>query len=410
MARDHRRRVMQGQVSHADTCKRLEASVQQLCRMRRESASEGERDSAAWIAAQLAAIGLSARIERERATGGYWWPLGLLSGLTIAAGMAALRGRRALATGIAGLAAAGIYDDLDLHRRIVRAALARRKTHNVICEIGDRSVPRTVVFTAHHDAPHSGLIFHPKPTELVIRHAPGLVSRAESDPPIWMPVIAAPVFVALGAATGRHGLVRLGTSTAAVVAATLIDIARRDPVPGAIDNATGVAALIELAGRLASHPPKDLRVMLVWTGAEEALWEGMEAFARRHFRNLPKERTFILNVDQVGDPKVSVLRGEGALRVRDYPANAVGLVEGAARELGLDAISGLRSRSGSDGQWALKAGYTAAFLGSVTEHKAQTAYHWPTDVPDVVTWPAVAGAVDICESVVRRLDDSWVTP
>jgi hypothetical protein len=384
--------------------------VRELCHIRRESASDGERESAQWIAAQLADMGLSARIEPERATGGYWQPLGLLAAVTIAAGIAALRERRALATAAGGLAAAAIYDDLDLHRRVVRAALARRKTHNVICEIGDRSAPRTVVLTAHHDAPHSGLIFHPKPTELLIRYAPGLVSRAESDPPIWMPVIAAPLGVALGAAAGWQALVRVGTGLAALVAATLADIARRDPVPGAIDNASGVATLIELAGRLSSRPPKSLRVLLVWTGAEEALWEGMEAFARRHFPSLPQERTFILNVDQVGDPRVCVLRGEGALRVRDYPANAVQLVEDVARELGLDLISGLRSRSGSDGQYALKAGYQTAFLGSVTEHKAQTAYHWPTDVPEAVTWTAVEGAVDICELVLRRLDRTWLNP
>jgi hypothetical protein len=389
---------------------RLEASVRALCGLRRESASAGERSSAEWIVAQLAELGLSARIEAEPATGGYWRPLGLLSAVTIAAGVAALRGRRVLGAGVAALAAAGIYDDLDLHRRVVRAVLSRRKTHNVICDIGDRSAQRTVVLTAHHDAPHSGLIFHPKPTELLIRHAPRVLARAESDPPIWMPVLAAPSLVAIGAATGRRLLVRAGTCLAAIVAATLADIARRDPVPGAIDNATGVATLIELANRLAAQPPANLHVMLVWTGAEEALWEGMQGFARRHFPSLPQEHTFVLNVDQVGDPKVCVIRGEGALRMRDYPPGAVRLVEDAARELRLDVISGLRSRSGSDAQYALKAGYQTAFLGSITEHKTQTGYHWPSDVPEAVTWHAVAAAVDVCESALGRLDQSWLMP
>jgi hypothetical protein len=400
---------MAGSVADSAVRDRLEASVRALCQIRRESASAGEREAAEWIVAQLAELGFEARIETEPATGGYWRPLGLLSAITIAAGIAASRGRRAFAAGVAALAAVAIYDDLDLHRRLVRAALARRRTHNVICEIGDRSAQRTIVLTAHHDAPHSGLIFHPKPTELLIRYAPGLVARAESDPPIWLPVFAAPALVAVGAATGWRPLVRLGTGLAAVVSGTLADIARRDPVPGAIDNATGVATLIELATRLAPRPPANLHVMLVWTGAEEALWEGMQGFARRHFPSLPPEHTFFLNVDQVGDPKVCVIRGEGALRVRDYPPGAVRLVEDAARELGRDVVSGLRSRSGSDGQYALKAGYQAAFLGSVTEHKAQTAYHWPSDTPEAVTWDAVAAAVDVCESVLGRLCRVWTT-
>src|SRR5436305_3467273 len=303
--------------SESPPTSRLRARVEALCELSRESASDGERASADWISAELGRLGLRARIEEERATGGYWRALGLLSALSLGGALAALRGRRIVGTVVGLLAAAAIYDDLDLHGRVVRRALAWRRTHNVICELGELSAPHTAVLLAHHDAAHSGLIFHPKPSELMIRYAPKLVARANSDPPIWAPVIAAPGLTALGAATGWRPASRAGVLLAAIVTAVLGDVARRDPVPGAIDNASGVAALIELAGHLKAHPPTNLRVLLVWTGAEEALWEGMEGFARRHFRNLRPDSTFILNVDQVGDPVFTVLRGEGALRIRE---------------------------------------------------------------------------------------------
>jgi Peptidase family M28 len=373
--------------------------------MPRGSATEGERRSAEWIRGRLAEAGLESRIEEERATGGYWLPLGLLTAAGALAGLAGLAGHRRSAGVVAALAAVGLWDDLDLRRRAVRAALSRRTTRNVVCECGPAGAERTVLIVAHHDAAHSGLVFHPAPGELLARHAPGVLERADEDPPIWHAVIAGPVAVSAGAALGARPLMRAGTALAALATLAFLDIARRDPVPGAIDNATGVATLLELAARLAAEPTENVRVVLLWTGSEEALWEGMEGFGRRHFPRLPVERTFVLNVDQVGDPFLFLLRGEGALRMRDYPPDGLALVSEAAESAGVALVGGLRSRTGTDGQVALRAGYRSAVLGSITANKLQTAYHWPTDTPDVVTWASPAHAVAVCERLVRRLDE-----
>ncbi len=148
--------------------------------------------------------------------------------------------------------------------------------------------------------------------------------------------------------------------------------------------------------------------MLVYPGAEEALWEGMVAFADRHFGGLDRGRTFFLNVDQVGDERLNVHAGEGPIGMRDYPKAAVDLVENVARDLGIETVPGLRSRSGSDGQVPLKAGYVCAFLGSINDVKGQTNYHWPADTADNVNVATIADAVELCEGVVRRLRQGWV--
>ena len=75
-------------------------------------------------------------------------------------------------------------------------------------------------------------------------------------------------------------------------------------MPGANDNATGVAVLASLARSLAADPPPDgLRVILLSTGSEESFLEGMHAFARRHFASLPLDRTHFVCVDTVGSPR-----------------------------------------------------------------------------------------------------------
>jgi len=202
-----------------------------------------------------------------------------------------------------------------------------------------------------------------------------------------------------------HGL---GALLSAISLAVFADVGRRRAVPGAIDNASGVIALIELARRFAAESPEGVRVLLVFTGSEEALWEGMQAFGRRHFGSLPTDRTLFVNVDQVGDSHLDVIRGEGAVRMRHYPAAVHDYFVATARDLGIDIPFGnLRSRTGGDGQIALQAGYPTAYLHSATEHKMQTAYHWPTDTPDKVDYRTLGAAVELCETATRRLPAHW---
>jgi hypothetical protein len=388
---------------------RLETLVRELCAIDRPSASAGERASAEWIAGQLATGGLAGRLEDAPATGSYWLPYALLSGAGLAAAGLAAAGRRRAATALAAFAAAALLDDLSLWGRWARRPLRRRRTWNVVCEIGGAQAERTVVLVAHHDAARSGLIFDPAGGERLARRAPRLLERLNTDPPLFWPVIAGPALVAIGAALGKRAPVHVGSALSATSLAAFCDVGRHPAVPGAIDNASGVAALLALGERLHRSPPEHLRVLLVFTGSEEALWEGMEAFGKRHFSELPPDRTFFLNVDQVGDRRLCFLRGEGPVRMRHYRDDVGRLVHEVAAGLGLEMpFTRLRSRSGSDAQYPAKAGYPTASLQSVAETKLQTAYHWPTDTPDVVDYGTLADAVRLCEAIVRRLDAGWL--
>jgi hypothetical protein len=178
-------------------------------------------------------------------------------------------------------------------------------------------------------------------------------------------------------------------------------------VPGANDNGTGVLALIALAEALAERPTERVRVLLLST-SEEATCEGMEAFARRHFGELPRDRTFFLSVDTVGSPHLCVLRGEGMLRLKEYPAESLDLVDGLAEQLGIDLFPNLRLRNATDGVIPLFAGYQCASMASCTNLKQPANYHWPTDVPENVDFGSVGDAIRLSEAVVRRLDREWL--
>lgn len=386
----------------------LERLVADLASIERPSASAGERAAAEWIVTRFAEIGIEARIESERAHGGYWWPLGLLTAAGALGGLIALRGRRAGGGALAGLASVAIWDDLTSGEHYFRRLLRARRTHNVVAEIGPSNAERTVVLVAHHDAAHSGLIFHPAIPAFAWRRFPVVIERNDTSPPLMFPVFGGPALSALGALVGSRPLTRLGALVSAGAVPVFTDIGSRPAVPGANDNATAVVALLALGRALLEAPTSELRVILLSTGSEESLSEGMHAFVKRHSEALPRESTFFLCLDTLGSPHLTVIRGEGMLRMYEYPRPALELVDSLAAELGIWLFPNLRLRNGTDGLYPLRYGYQCASLGSVTDYKAPSNYHWPTDTADNVDYGTLRDAIRLSEALVRRLDASWV--
>ena len=382
----------------------LRETVSHLAAIHRPSASLGEREAAEWIAARLRDLGCTAEVEKEMAHGGYWWPVGLLSAAGALAGIGSLLGSRRFGFLIGALAALGIADDIDSGPQVLRhAALPYRPTWNVLAESGDTTGDRTLMILAHHDAAHSGLVFHPGPAAALHARFPEYVEGAKEGIPFWFPVFGGPLLVALGSLLHLKFLVRTGTFLAIGSTAAMIDIGLREVVPGGNDNLSAVAVQLEVARALRDRPVKGLRVLLVSAGSEESLQEGILAFSRRHFRELPKDRTWFLNLDTVGSPILYLVEGEGVLKMRRYDHDFKELVAAAAVDAGVTMKRGVRARASTDTVVPVKAGYPSALLVSLTKSKALANYHWPTDTAANVDYETVADAARVTEAVVRRL-------
>ncbi len=380
--------------------------LQQLENIHRPSASDGERLAAEWLVAQFSELGVTARIEVERAHGTYWWPLGIGASAGALGGLAALRGRRALGFALGAAGAAAIADDFPPNRRRLRKLLPHRPTFNVVAGLGQPDAERTVVLVAHHDTAHSGLVFHPALPRFADRV--GMVERNDTSPAVMAPVIGGPILAALGALSGKSLLSKLGVLFGTGTVAAMADIGSREAVPGANDNGTAVVLLLAIAQRLLEQPPEETRVILLSTGSEESFSEGMKAFGERHFGELPAESTFFLCVDTLGSPHLNVLRGEGFLKMWEYPRPALDLIDGLAEELGIWLFPNLRLHNGTDGLEALAAGYPTAALCSCTDLKQPANYHWPSDVSDNVDFDTLSDAVRLSEALIRRLDERWI--
>ena len=377
----------------------LERVIHELAAVERPSASDGERRAADWIANELKAAGCrSVRVEEERAHGGYWWPLGLLNAGSL---LAAARGRRASAL-VGGVAAAAIYDDVSGGKLwFRRRTLPHRPTYNVIAEAGDPHAERTIVFLAHHDAAHSGLVFHPALPRVAMDRMPNQHAKANQSVPIIFGVFLGPLLLALWGLTGRRLLKRRGTLFAAGATLAMTDIGLRDVVPGANDNLSAVGVIVALARSLSERPATGVRVLLVSTGSEESFMEGMQAFGRRHFGDLPQQSTEFVCIECVGSPELCVVEGEGMLRMRYYTESSREALARAGEAAGVTLRRGLRTVAATDALIALRAGYPTCTIGGVDETKFPSNYHWPSDTPDNLSWESVEGALRVCDAYAR---------
>jgi hypothetical protein len=379
----------------------LRARLEELERIYRPSASDGERRAAEWLVDQFRGLGAEARIEAAEAHGTYWWPLGIGTALGALGGLAALRGRRKLGAALGAIGAAGIASDFPPHQRRLRAPLPKRTAYNVVCEIGDPHAERTIVISAHHDSAHSGLVFHPAIPKIADRL--GLIEGIETSPALMAPVVGGPALVALGALTKAKPLTKLGTALGLASTAAMAEIGSRKVVPGANDNGTAVVSLLALAKRLAESPAPGIRVILLSAGAEESFSEGMKAFGERHFHHLSTDSTFFLVLESTGSPHLLVLRGEGFLKMYDYPPQALELLDSTAERLGIWLYPNLRLHNGTDGLEALVAGYETAVIAGCDDLKQPSNYHWPNDLAENVEFGSVADGIRLAEATIRRL-------
>ncbi|MCW3020562.1 MAG: hypothetical protein JWN10_2870 [Solirubrobacterales bacterium] len=385
----------------------LRAVVDHLAAIERPSASDGERRAAEWIAARMREHGHPTRIEVERAHGGYWWPLGLLNGAASLAGLAVRRYRRSrsarlLAAALGAGAAAAIWDDVGGGRLwFRRAALPHRDTFNVVAEAGDPDGEETIVVVAHHDAAHSGLVFHPALPRLFAKRFPAQHERAQQTVPIMYATWLGPVMVALGSLLGRIGLVRAGSLLAGCAAGAMLDIGASEVVPGANDNLSAVAVLVALGRALSERPSPGVRVLLLSTGSEESFMEGMQGFVRRHRAALDPDRTTVLCLECVGSPTLTLVEAEGMLRMRPYSEAVRRRLANAAAALDVELVRGLRTVAASDALVALRRGYAVAMLASIDETKFPANYHWPSDTPENLDWDTIRRAFAVTERFVR---------
>jgi peptidase M28-like protein len=248
---------------------------------------------------------------------------------------------------------------------------------------------RTLVLVAHHDAAQTGLMW---------RHpwlSGGRLSADEVAPFAGGPE--------LGLALVALGFKRLGRALLALSLYGAIDVARSPTVPGASDNATGVAAVLDLVERFARSPLEGTEIVALFPGCEESGMGGMAAWMRsREARALDPASTLVLCLDTLGAGEPVVLAAEGPPRRQRYRPEDLALADRAAARAGLPPPRRFTIGGWTDAVLALEAGLPTISLLSV-RGGGFTNYHLPTDTPDRVDW----GSAESCTRLALAIAEAW---
>lgn len=241
----------------------------------------------------------------------------------------------------------------------------------------------TIALVAHLDTARTGLVWDPRVA------APGGGAarrrlRTRTVPPYLAPVAAGMLLAALPARarTAR----RLGRAILGLAIAAELDVARSPHVPGASDNATGVAAAMALL----ADPPPGVRLIGVFCGGEESGMDGMRDWLRAEGRALAPD--LVLGLDTLGAGRPIVLRAEATLLPHAY----------APRDLALVPPDVERWRIGgwTDAILARFAGLPALSLLSIGPEGAFTHYHRPSDTPEHVDFASVQASVEVARAII----------
>jgi len=353
---------------------RLRADVEALAAIERGAGTAGERRSAEWVAGRLGEAGAAdVRLRSFRYQRTYAWAHAAHFALGMLGGPAA--------------AAAAVSYELEYSGRSqwLRRLLPAAEATNVLARVpaaGERR--RTLVLIAHHDAAHTGLIWHPR----LVR-----MSRGNSYATLTM--------VAFALATLRRTR-RLGRALLALGIALEADVARSPIVPGANDNASGVAVTLALAERWAAEPLPGCEVIVLLPGCEESGMGGMAAWMEEEGARLDPATTLVLGLDTLGSGEPVVAAAEGPPRAVRFREADLAHADAGARRAGMELPQRVRVGGWTDPALALLAGLPTISMLSFRDG-AMTDLHRMSDIPERVDW----GSVEACLRLATGIGEEW---
>jgi peptidase M28-like protein len=342
---------------------------------RRAPGSDAERRSALHLERRLAELGRP--VERQSIVVWPNWPpaLALFAALSVVASVASVSmPKLGAALALAGALLTLVEGGLLLPT--VRRLLGRRASQNVI-SWGDGARPGLLLLVAHYDAGRGHIRLRPM---------------------FWAQL--AVLACCLARLPGVEGLILTAvqfvpTAALVVAIALLVEVALAATPSSENDNASGVALALQLIERLGEERLEHFEIGVLFSGGQTALSAGMRGFLKRHRRQLARDRTIILNLDQVGSGELRYTRREGALFTLRSHAQLVAVCEAIAEDEEEAGAGVVVNREASDGFAARAAGLPAL---TITCRDARG--RAPARVEEVV----LERAEGFCLELIRRLD------
>jgi peptidase M28-like protein len=385
--------------------------IRELCSFEgRGPGTDAERRAADMLAGRLRSIGRRAEIEPFFAHPEYAVVHLIHAALGVAGSIVATV-QPAVGFALVLFAAASTYLDLNTRLYLVRSLLFRRASQNVISAGNRPDAPARLILMAHYDAARTGYIFSKASKR--IRRLPERTRVGLGPFRLFFWLGLAPLLPILGARmagldpTWLNALQAIPTIVLIIAGFLLIDIALSDIVPGAYDNASGVAAVLSAADDLTANPPDNLDVWIVLAGSEESFCEGSRAFVRSRRKEFDRATTAFVNVDSVSSGQVAYEISQGPVISLPHDPQLIELCAtlGESGGAGPEGARPIRHPLLDDAMPARVRRMRAITLRT-TDPDGNLApwYHTHDDTPERVDAEALTRATDFLVSLARLID------
>jgi hypothetical protein len=387
--------------------------IRELCSFEgRLTGTDAERRAANRLAERLRGMGRRAEVEPIHVHPQVWLIHAFHCAIGFAGSLIAIA-EPAVGFGLVLVSALSLYLDFNSRLHLLRRLFFRRASQNVFSPGRLPDAAGRLILCAHLDVARTGYLFRQKSRRRGAVIPPSL--RLVLGPRrllFWSLASLLPVIGARMAGVEAYlldVLQLIPTMVLMVSVFLLIDIELSDIVPGANDDASGVATALALAGALDADPPQHLDVCVLLTGGEECLMAGMRSFVRGHRREMERESTYFVVLEMVGIGNLHYLTAEGLAVTYRHSGRLAELCEAvstASREGNGDLIASPAAlATASDALPPTLAGYPAITICRLAETGLPgLEYHTPADTPERIQPEALEHTERFVLELVRALD------
>lgn len=377
----------------------IRKEIETLCGLpHRGSTTEEEHQAAEIISGRFRGMGLDVEVERFFSHSTWSWVFAILyGGFVLASFVSAASPFLAFLMGLLLLFFS--YAEHTTYFQGLGQFLPQHSSQNVLARRRVEGAVAHVVVTAHYDTSRTGLPYTPS----LVRHfRNSFISSIVAQGGLTL-VFFIRMFDGNGFFLDTFQL----TATVYLLYGIAIMVDREfrgEYVNGANDNASGVAAMLALADRFSKDPPEGIDLWFVATGCEEVGLTGQRHFLLNHGHELPPERTYFLNLDNIGSGRLRYCTGEGMIKFFPYSPTLLHLARQTARSAPYQDVTPYAyKRAYFDALVPTARGYEALTLIALDEEDQIPNWHWHTDTIENVDMDAVKKGADFSEEIVRRL-------
>ncbi|KKK41540.1 MAG: Aminopeptidase YwaD precursor [Candidatus Lokiarchaeum sp. GC14_75] len=198
-----------------------------------------------------------------------------------------------------------------------------------------------------------------------------------------------------------------------IVNTLIITDKRSNNSDGSIDNASGVAVLLELAKLIKNQPLKKTDVIFLWIGAKEMGYLGSKQYCIKHFEELiydyDLDKSYNINIDMVGT-YIGLIDKLGMFKKKRLNQNLNDVLKASAHQLKIPLKTEfVKAGSGSSDHgifraYAKKEGKKGFQVSIFTSKDDAKFIHSKNDTPEKCSAYNLNGCLEICYNAIKSLD------